>query len=145
MIRRPPRSTLFPYTTLFRSNTNCMVYNKNCPSYNSNWKWQWENCGWLNYYICEIKRADIPSFGFRATSGWEVAFTYPFHCKFKITSTATHSCLSKRLTHNFSLFIDKWSFCLGFRNYPITKGQIIHPARIFWHYLYFTWDVFVKS
>src|SRR3990167_5026896 len=23
MIRRPPRSTLFPYTTLFRSSTNC--------------------------------------------------------------------------------------------------------------------------
>src|SRR5258708_27887072 len=23
MIRRPPRSTLFPYTTLFRSNANC--------------------------------------------------------------------------------------------------------------------------
>src|SRR5256885_9814428 len=23
MIRRPPRSTLFPYTTLFRSRTNC--------------------------------------------------------------------------------------------------------------------------
>src|SRR2546429_2449598 len=23
MIRRPPRSTLFPYTTLFRSNRNC--------------------------------------------------------------------------------------------------------------------------
>src|SRR3712207_9458723 len=25
MIRRPPRSTLFPYTTLFRSNNNCTV------------------------------------------------------------------------------------------------------------------------
>src|SRR5260370_27608785 len=24
MIRRPPRSTLFPYTTLFRSSTNCL-------------------------------------------------------------------------------------------------------------------------
>src|SRR2546430_8735743 len=24
MIRRPPRSTLFPYTTLFRSNPRCM-------------------------------------------------------------------------------------------------------------------------
>src|SRR5687767_15574471 len=23
MLRRPPRSTLFPYTTLFRSHTNC--------------------------------------------------------------------------------------------------------------------------
>src|SRR2546422_3324424 len=25
MIRRPPRSTLFPYTTLFRSNTNYII------------------------------------------------------------------------------------------------------------------------
>src|SRR5437899_9883051 len=25
MIRRPPRSTLFPYTTLFRSHTNALV------------------------------------------------------------------------------------------------------------------------
>src|SRR2546429_8540438 len=25
MIRRPPRSTLFPYTTLFRSNASCRV------------------------------------------------------------------------------------------------------------------------
>src|SRR3712207_7044618 len=29
MIRRPPRSTLFPYTTLFRSALNCMV--RACP------------------------------------------------------------------------------------------------------------------
>src|ERR1039457_7315522 len=27
MIRRPPRSTLFPYTTLFRSNVSCSSYN----------------------------------------------------------------------------------------------------------------------
>src|SRR2546422_2220581 len=27
MIRRPPRSTLFPYTTLFRSNVHTMVSN----------------------------------------------------------------------------------------------------------------------
>src|SRR2546429_2303150 len=26
MIRRPPRSTLFPYTTLFRSHDNAVVY-----------------------------------------------------------------------------------------------------------------------
>src|SRR5947208_8835387 len=25
MIRRPPRSTLFPYTTLFRSRTDCLI------------------------------------------------------------------------------------------------------------------------
>src|SRR2546430_13237176 len=27
MIRRPPRSTLFPYTTLFRSSPNCTTFN----------------------------------------------------------------------------------------------------------------------
>src|SRR3712207_7278687 len=32
MIRRPPRSTLFPYTTLFRSNSNVSIKN-----YNSMW------------------------------------------------------------------------------------------------------------
>src|SRR5256885_8317954 len=26
MIRRPPRSTLFPYTTLFRSNLECRIF-----------------------------------------------------------------------------------------------------------------------
>src|SRR3712207_8783524 len=26
MIRRPPRSTLFPYTTLFRSPTHCAIF-----------------------------------------------------------------------------------------------------------------------
>src|SRR6476620_12047663 len=30
MIRRPPRSTLFPYTTLFRSPTS--------------WRWSWRRC-----------------------------------------------------------------------------------------------------
>src|SRR5258708_9205569 len=30
MIRRPPRSTLFPYTTLFRSGRHCAAEN-NCP------------------------------------------------------------------------------------------------------------------
>src|SRR2546430_8809351 len=28
MIRRPPRSTLFPYTTLFRSPTHCPIFGK---------------------------------------------------------------------------------------------------------------------
>src|SRR2546430_11363442 len=37
MIRRPPRSTLFPYTTLFRSNTRprATVVNGIVPSYHS--------------------------------------------------------------------------------------------------------------
>src|SRR5438034_4980763 len=31
MIRRPPRSTLFPYTTLFRSDVDILVFNMNEP------------------------------------------------------------------------------------------------------------------
>src|SRR5260370_10030654 len=32
MIRRPPRSTLFPYTTLFRSRTPCgRMFSRRCP------------------------------------------------------------------------------------------------------------------
>src|SRR5260221_8865177 len=31
MIRRPPRSTLFPYTTLFRSDSLAVVYDANTP------------------------------------------------------------------------------------------------------------------
>src|SRR5256885_10579773 len=30
MIRRPPRSTLFPYTTLFRSMASAALFAKNC-------------------------------------------------------------------------------------------------------------------
>src|SRR5256885_11686820 len=32
MIRRPPRSTLFPYTTLFRSNGRYLLFGHFCPS-----------------------------------------------------------------------------------------------------------------
>src|SRR2546426_3560522 len=32
MIRRPPRSTLFPYTTLFRSNLYCAIFTTAAPS-----------------------------------------------------------------------------------------------------------------
>src|SRR5258705_7312009 len=31
MIRRPPRSTLFPYTTLFRSCADLLGVDRNCP------------------------------------------------------------------------------------------------------------------
>src|SRR2546430_12801258 len=33
MIRRPPRSTLFPYTTLFRSQRACEAQDATCPSH----------------------------------------------------------------------------------------------------------------
>src|SRR3712207_7219412 len=32
MIRRPPRSTLFPYTTLFRSPPSCCSSHSSCPA-----------------------------------------------------------------------------------------------------------------
>src|SRR5256885_3965574 len=32
MIRRPPRSTLFPYTTLFRSDTDVLITNNSGPA-----------------------------------------------------------------------------------------------------------------
>src|SRR2546429_8438415 len=32
MIRRPPRSTLFPYTTLFRSCKGITVHHEHCPN-----------------------------------------------------------------------------------------------------------------
>src|SRR5260221_5603234 len=40
MIRRPPRSTLFPYTTLFRSTTYCFIP--------CTWKAQTRSGHWLN-------------------------------------------------------------------------------------------------
>src|SRR5436190_14769574 len=46
MIRRPPRSTLFPYTTLFRSSNSCVCCHPAkalTPSANSKvcWLWLW--------------------------------------------------------------------------------------------------------
>src|SRR5258708_9147859 len=35
MIRRPPRSTLFPYTTLFRSTSSCQIILREAPSSNA--------------------------------------------------------------------------------------------------------------
>src|SRR3712207_7345360 len=35
MIRRPPRSTLFPYTTLFRSSSSASSHRRHC----SPWSW----------------------------------------------------------------------------------------------------------
>src|SRR2546425_8458520 len=41
MIRRPPRSTLFPYTTLFRS---CWCFNS-CPSEREGFTSNWQDTG----------------------------------------------------------------------------------------------------
>src|SRR5439155_17778290 len=39
MIRRPPRSTLFPYTTLFRSLPRCLIFNWKSPPVNCFFSW----------------------------------------------------------------------------------------------------------
>src|SRR3989454_12327560 len=41
MIRRPPRSTLFPYTTLFRSLHEISRYDERGPA----WYWNWFSTG----------------------------------------------------------------------------------------------------
>src|SRR5260370_22017033 len=47
MIRRPPRSTLFPYTTLFRSSWNKIIWQRNSRHFTANcrncWLMQLEN------------------------------------------------------------------------------------------------------
>src|SRR2546422_7014997 len=42
MIRRPPRSTLFPYTTLFRSRRDTTTSRKSCKRFHSVWPWNGE-------------------------------------------------------------------------------------------------------
>ena len=51
MIRRPPRSTLFPYTTLFRSN----------PTSLQDWA-RWARSGWIDELIVQVYRNDMPRF-----------------------------------------------------------------------------------
>src|SRR5258708_36601217 len=52
MIRRPPRSTLFPYTTLFRSTTGCTVCltTNNCGFATGTNFWQSANAGTIEPY-----------------------------------------------------------------------------------------------
>ena len=59
MIRRPPRSTLFPYTTLFRSQTNGkdpeknIVWNTGSKTYNGNITKQYENGSYAEVWFKE--------------------------------------------------------------------------------------------
>src|SRR2546427_3683398 len=54
MIRRPPRSTLFPYTTLFRSQ-GAPAFPANC--WNSIGLWSNHSIG-LNWYYCPASRSE---------------------------------------------------------------------------------------
>src|SRR5256886_10796080 len=56
MIRRPPRSTLFPYTTLFRSASKWVTARSMCPR--RRWisaarRWHWRSC-WFSSRIAPI-------------------------------------------------------------------------------------------
>src|SRR5258706_3590940 len=62
MIRRPPRSTLFPYTTLFRSHEeNCMINKAICEE-----KWKvirGQSTGWWSlmaeYDLVKVDKAEV--------------------------------------------------------------------------------------
>src|SRR2546430_12983777 len=50
MIRRPPRSTLFPYTTLFRSTNNVPWASLNASDKTVNSKWDYGTRNWAARY-----------------------------------------------------------------------------------------------
>src|SRR2546427_7636118 len=52
MIRRPPRSTLFPYTTLFRSGYKFTVQNATLTGAGSNQVWAERVAGLYNISLC---------------------------------------------------------------------------------------------
>src|SRR5258707_11440139 len=59
MIRRPPRSSLFPYTTLFRSEPPCSqeVRQEKCAISQAAQGVAWDGCKETKYFIfCEIAR-----------------------------------------------------------------------------------------
>src|SRR5258706_3186182 len=65
MIRRPPRSTLFPYTTLFRSQTGAGTW-RDYPSTGTPPHWDfrptyglwWSDYSWSNRYIDQPERSE---------------------------------------------------------------------------------------
>src|SRR3712207_8642927 len=71
MIRRPPRSTLFPYTTLFRSKVSSSVSTR-VPGKSSKLDRQWIRTPWLRAYSTErscntpAPEADISSISSRS-------------------------------------------------------------------------------
>src|SRR5258707_10878678 len=56
MIRRPPRSTLFPYTTLFRSNENCPITHRVPPAGEPDACSVLELCGTLRIAVFSLDR-----------------------------------------------------------------------------------------
>src|SRR3712207_6900288 len=57
MIRRPPRSTLFPYTTLFRSSSTGRPVTRNGAKV-----WSWGPCiSWVGRWACGHCSGSVPS------------------------------------------------------------------------------------
>src|SRR5260370_8291413 len=55
MIRRPPRSTLFPYTTLFRSSTSCTIRDRGPVDSRS---WPCAEALWFWPAVCQKNRTN---------------------------------------------------------------------------------------
>src|SRR5690349_23986406 len=77
MIRRPPRSTLFPYTTLFRSRT-LKAYRQALAGFRAENKTPWKKCkadDFRGYLFALMKREQARSYvrlqfsAFRTTNG----------------------------------------------------------------------------
>src|SRR2546430_10391307 len=60
MIRRPPRSTLFPYTTLFRSGTELYQFTFSTPKILKKMSQRMEN-HWLHYIRSEEHTSELQS------------------------------------------------------------------------------------
>src|SRR2546429_8646340 len=57
MIRRPPRSTLFPYTTLFRSRDDALCPNSDCHVWSQ--RCLWHSCKGRNGGAWDCRRHDL--------------------------------------------------------------------------------------
>src|SRR5258707_3714883 len=57
MIRRPPRSTLFPYTTLFRSQSRCQPVDQGCRASDEAGTIQSQRCPRTIYHAVQRGRA----------------------------------------------------------------------------------------
>src|SRR2546430_12037880 len=66
MIRRPPRSTLFPYTTLFRSKVSAIsLYLANI-DWSETWPWKTPDHVWVHDYQAIYAEAGLRSAAFRS-------------------------------------------------------------------------------
>src|ERR1022692_4699952 len=101
MIRRPPRSTLFPYTTLFRSGctrcTRCMNERSGiCRALSIKPRWWWNCIGWIarqirdlpcfeyqTTVVVELYRVDCPACGVKAEKVPQLPSKSPYSKRFE--------------------------------------------------------------